>query len=651
MFRYFIIASTLLLGGGNASAQTSQGTPLSSFCSGKYSDAAMAIDKANRLHGTLYSGSSHFRHYSTSLVDTINLYRATQGFDPLNYKGGRQSYSYNFDLSRFKPTASSLTKALRLMTWPDPDISAEDIPNNIILLDVLTSRGPSDDWWLRVDDFKTTSIDKHAVGRLTREEAVEHLETHVTPTQRIVADMIPRHDELDWLQSALILSTYTHPWTTADGTSPSPSLAALFEHIENKALGGDFNRAWLALLSNHKFYDRNVPDDLASIQSRIATEIETCSASPEHYAALVAGHYPLPDSALSPDHLDLTLEIEARNVVFKTDRTPVFDADTYFEISALKDRASDKRKIALPLILSAPNLTELEKVASLNDFVTRPLVLLSGRDLENISPGAAFTRHVALKRPIDAKRVLEKAINRRPELRADIADILDDDLPLDVQMMMVTLRLRCLSHLMSDFCTLEELDAMSHMHRDIPKRFTTHPFIQTELNAWIYPEETDYAYGGYYNNKNGLGEAVYYPLHNRRRTLQRGPRPQTARPSDHPVLTEFSSEAIAEYKSGLRQASGLMALADWAEFEAISGERRLTRALSLDIIAWVRTAPSDPAMAEALHRVVRLNKHEVGGELDGKPVGKLAFELLHQKFPDSDWTRRTPYWWPPRYSR
>ena len=88
-----------------------------------------------------------------------------------------------------------------------------------------------------------------------------------------------------------------------------------------------------------------------------------------------------------------------------------------------------------------------------------------------------------------------------------------------------------------------------------------------------------------------------------------------------------------------------MALADWDEFKAITGEQRLTRAISLDIINWASAAPKDPFMAEALHRVVRLNKHEDGGDVDGQPLGKLAFEILHKNFPHSDWTKRTPYWW------
>lgn len=644
MLRYLLIICTLFLCVLHAAAQTTDEKPLASFCDGKYSEAAASVDAANRLFGTIYSGASHFRNYSNELSDTINLYRQIQGFDTLNQSVFDRSFG--FSLSENKPTASALTRALRLMTWADPKMDSAELQNYVVLLDVLTSRGPSDDWWLRIEDFETRPANVPRARYPTREETINYGRTHVTAAQRIVADLTRRHDELDWLQSALILSTYEHPWRPT-GAPLSPDLAALFEHIEKKSLGGDNNRAWLALLSHHKFYDRDVPSPVGQIQRTIAANIENCSASPADYAALMAGNYPISDSSMTPDHLDLLLEIEARHITFKTDRAPVFDALYHSEISALKDRAHDRRKFALPLILSAPNHEALEAAKQLNPNVTRPLEILSGYALENISPGAAFTRHVAMNRPSDAHRVLDIAITKRPELRTAIADILDDDLPQDMQMIMVALRLRCLSHLISDFCTLDELERMPHLHRDINKSYETGTFIQTEFRAWMFPEAARWTPSRYYL-QNGLGETQYTPLHNRRRSAQRSLRYGSVNPAEtkiHASFEELSPEAVTDYKAGLRQASGLMALADWTEFTAITGERRLTRALSLDVINWVRTAPADPVMAEALHRVVRLNKHQSGGDIDNQPAAKIAFELLHEKFPNSEWAKRTPVWW------
>ena len=648
MIRYIFFIFTIFLTVPMTYAQTSKKNRLSGYCDGKYSEAAASIDEANRLFGSLYSGGSHFRTYSTDLRATINLYREIQGLKPLDF--GRYSYE-PFILGDYKPTASALTRALRMMTWSDPEMNASELQNNIILLDVLTSKGPADDWWLRVDDFKISPADAPSTRGMPRDEAIEYAKTYITAAQRIVADLTQRHDELDWLQAALILSSYEHPWQSAGGKSAPPNLASLFEHIEKKSLGGDDYRAWLALLSHHKFYDREIPTEIRKIQNKMASDIENCSASPTDYAALVAGNYLLSDQAMSSDHLDLNLEIEARKITFETQGRPVFDAQYHAIISALKERAYDKRKYALPLMLSAPDLQAVESAFHLNPDVTRPLNILSGHDLENISLGAAFTRHVAMERPADARRVLDKALAVRPELDAAIEDILVDDLSLDIQMIMVTLRLRCLSHYMSDFCTLDELAKMEPVHRDIDKNYESGKFIQTEIMAWAFPENAPWTPSRYYL-QNGLGETIYSPIHNRRRNLQRTvklPYSKKKIVNDiDPSFEEMSIKAIEEYKKGLRQCSGLMALADWTEFEAITGERRLTRALSLDVIIWVRTAPDDPIMAEALHRVVRLNKHESGGKIDNQPVAKVAFELLHKKFPNSEWTKRTPVWWPPR---
>ena len=660
MFRYFILAYTFLFGASNALAQTPQDKPLEAFCDGKYSEAAQAVDEATRLYGTVYSGGSHFRTYSTDLIGTVELYRVMQDLPAIKNPPASQLWSHGFSLSRFKPMASSLTRALRLMTWPDPDIKSEDIAKHVILLDVLTSHGPSDDWWLRIDDFKVGEGDTLRFAYRTNRENADYAETHVTETQRVIADLIQRHDELDWLQAALILSAYDHPWRFADGTPSPPDLAALFDHIEKKALGGEYNRAWLALLSHHKFYNRAVPDALSQIQRKIAFDIENCTASPADYAALVAGNYPLPDYAVTPDHLDLTLEIEARDVTFRTKRTPIFDAQYHAEISALKDRAGDKRKYALPLILSAQTSEDIKEATQLNPSIDRPLNFISGKNLENISPGAAFTRHISMNRTSDARRVLETALAQRPELRSAIADILEDDLPQEIKMNMVALRLRCLSHLISNFCTLDELSKMSLKRRDIASFYVSDKSIQIDLFSWLFPENAPWSPSGYHL-QHSLGEFRYSALHNRRRNLQRRhrgieknlPYHSTVRSHTnlseiHPILAEYSPETFEKFKTGQVASSGLFAFADWDEFAAITGERRLSRALSLDIIYWVRSAPADPVMAEALHRLVRLNKFDNGGEVDGKPAGQVAFELLHQKFPSSDWAKNTPYWWPPR---
>lgn len=637
MIRYLILAAALLIA-PNTFGQTPFEYTQTQHCEGKYTQAADAIDAAHDLYGTLYSGGNDFSRRHDNLRGTINLYRAMQGFAPLDNSYDRPSHE-------IKPTAPNLTKALRLMTWPDPEMSAGDIRQYIILLDIFTSSGPADDWWLRVDDFKSAPNNRR--GRryyyyAYSEEDIELGTTHVTGAQRIVADFVRRHDELDWLQSAFILSNYDQPWIAADGRETPQDLANLFDHIEQKTLGGDHNRAWLSLLSLHKFYSREVPPSLSEIQNKIASDIENCTASPEHYAALIAGNYAVPDAAMPPKHLDLNLQLQARKIAIESHKVAIngafLDGSFYAKISALKDRAHQKEKFALPLIFSAPNLTALEEAAQLKSRVTRPFLILSGRDLENISPGAAFTRHLTTNRMADAKRVFETSFAKHALMQTVQAEILESDLPDNIQMTMVALKMKELSH--------STFNYGEHVHRDINPNYKSGDFLQEEFSSWLYPNGARYYFNhsGAYYLQHHLGSERYYPLKNRRRSqVRRRVRPlinsKSRYASDVPKVTA----AIADPEI---PSTGLLALADWDEFTAITDERRLTRALSLNVINWVRTAPAHPLMAEALHRVVRLNKHESGGALDGQPVDKLAFELLHQKFPNSEWAKKTPYWWP-----
>jgi len=96
------------------------------------------------------------------------------------------------------------------------------------------------------------------------------------------------------------------------------------------------------------------------------------------------------------------------------------------------------------------------------------------------------------------------------------------------------------------------------------------------------------------------------------------------------------SEVLGDHTPG-PPGPGLAALFDSAETQEFLGEKRLSRSLSLVAIqaAKNKSQPkeTEPFIAEALHRVVWLNRHEDGGEIDGHPAGRRAFKLLHAGFP------------------
>jgi hypothetical protein len=64
------------------------------------------------------------------------------------------------------------------------------------------------------------------------------------------------------------------------------------------------------------------------------------------------------------------------------------------------------------------------------------------------------------------------------------------------------------------------------------------------------------------------------------------------------------------------------------------------RFLTSQAIAWARLHPSDPRVPEALHLAVRAT--HFGPSNDNS---KEAFDLLHRRYPKSEWTAQTKYWY------
>jgi hypothetical protein len=58
-------------------------------------------------------------------------------------------------------------------------------------------------------------------------------------------------------------------------------------------------------------------------------------------------------------------------------------------------------------------------------------------------------------------------------------------------------------------------------------------------------------------------------------------------------------------------------------------------------VAWAKAHPDDPRVPEALHLSVRATRYGLAS--DGK-LSKDAFDLLHRRYPNSEWTKKTPYW-------
>jgi hypothetical protein len=65
--------------------------------------------------------------------------------------------------------------------------------------------------------------------------------------------------------------------------------------------------------------------------------------------------------------------------------------------------------------------------------------------------------------------------------------------------------------------------------------------------------------------------------------------------------------------------------------------------LGAQTLAFAQKHPQDPRVPEALHLVVRATRYGCTDDKTGD-FSKGAFDLLHRRYPNSEWTRNTPYW-------
>ena len=61
------------------------------------------------------------------------------------------------------------------------------------------------------------------------------------------------------------------------------------------------------------------------------------------------------------------------------------------------------------------------------------------------------------------------------------------------------------------------------------------------------------------------------------------------------------------------------------------------------IVPWARTHGGDPRVPEALHLVVRATRYGCTDK-ETANYSKAAFDLLHKRYPNSEWTKKTPYY-------
>ena len=113
--------------------------------------------------------------------------------------------------------------------------------------------------------------------------------------------------------------------------------------------------------------------------------------------------------------------------------------------------------------------------------------------------------------------------------------------------------------------------------------------------------------------------------------------------ADAPNVTfrEEKAQAAPEPKPAfLSDGEWQAAAAEAAKFRAAGGAPDW---LGQQTLAFARQHPDDPRVPEALHLVVRASRYGCTDPKTGD-YSKAAFDLLHSRYPNSPWTRQTPFW-------
>ena len=79
---------------------------------------------------------------------------------------------------------------------------------------------------------------------------------------------------------------------------------------------------------------------------------------------------------------------------------------------------------------------------------------------------------------------------------------------------------------------------------------------------------------------------------------------------------------------------------DWQKLASLSTAPYY---LTQETLQWAKERPEDPRIPEALHFAVRTTRYGCD-DRDVSSLSRQAFRLLHSRYPQSVWTKKTPYW-------
>ena len=105
-------------------------------------------------------------------------------------------------------------------------------------------------------------------------------------------------------------------------------------------------------------------------------------------------------------------------------------------------------------------------------------------------------------------------------------------------------------------------------------------------------------------------------------------------------VVQFTAVTTGKPPRFLSPAESARAEKEWSTLSALgTAPNYIVR----QVIQWANTHPNDQRVPEALHLAVKTTRYGCTDK-DSARWSKSAFDLLHRKYPNNPWTKKTPYW-------
>ena len=108
-----------------------------------------------------------------------------------------------------------------------------------------------------------------------------------------------------------------------------------------------------------------------------------------------------------------------------------------------------------------------------------------------------------------------------------------------------------------------------------------------------------------------------------------------------PPLRQIYPDGKVSSPAFLNADERATAAKEWAAVQSIPAAPSW---LGRETIAWAKVHPNDPRVPQALHLVVRATRYGCLDADSGK-YSRQAFTLLHSRYPNNSWAKKTPYWY------